>query len=621
MNISYYKHTLVGKKITLKLLIVSLFACTPHYTSNKNQPINLTEEFTSQSLNNHYLLYSTVDDMSIENSITIFDTINRTSNKVKFNEYQWIYFQLRNISKNDDFTFEINNNYLHKYELYQLFNDSTQLKSKGGIAYPYHHRNIENRRFIENLYIPYDSTYTYIIKIDDRERETSLSLRVWDQTAFNKNEAKDLLFYNLYFGGLVFIALFSLLIGLILRMKVFYAYSFYTLIMAWFMFDNLGFAYEFFYPNHPNIKRFLDTMLISPLLFSFLNFGATYFNIPQKHPVLFKRIKVYYWSMLVYIIFWILSGAQLTMQYYLLANYTFVLITFSLQIIIVIQGIRYQRKKAYFFMSAVLVLLIGAILFALSYAGHIPYEWFPTNPLLMGSVIEFGIFSVALIFEVHQINKTKNDLLIANAEHQKKLLAAFVEGSEKERARLSAELHDNVGSRLALLKHKLNNTSSQPSEVNDDLDNLYKNVRSMSHELSPHEFEIVSLQEYLENYLNDFQKNTFITTKTYFNNLPQKINAEITRQIFRIIQEASLNVQKHALANSLEVQLIGHPHELILTIDDDGKGFSPQFMDTNNSNGLFNMKTRVQALDGTFEISSQPQKGTHILVSIPLQDQ
>ncbi|MCU4164629.1 sensor histidine kinase [Carboxylicivirga caseinilyticus] len=611
MNTSLFRLLLIP-------IILSLIStgCSTENNDQPLMPVNLTEELKSVSLNGHYQIYSSIHDHSVSE---IADSFNCTYlGKPGYNEYLWICFTIKNSTNKNNVILEINNNYLHKYELYQLVSDSIGLLAKGGIAYPFHWRNIDNRRFIENLSIESDSTRSYILKIDDRERETSLSLRVWNKQAFNKNEAKDLLFYNLYFGGLVFIAMFSLLIGLILRMKAFFAYSFYTLIMVWFMFDNLGFAYEFFYPNQPFIKRFLDTSLIAPLLFSFVHFGATYFKIPEKHPTLFKLIKVYYWSILLYLLFWVISGAQLTMHYYLLANYTFVFLTFSIQISIVVLGIKYQRIKAYFFMSAVFVLLVGAILFALSYAGHIPYEWFPTNPLLIGSVIEFGIFSIALLYEVHQINKTKNDLLIANAEHQKNLLAAYVEGTEKERARLSAELHDNVGSRLALLKHKINKAADN-SEVTDDLDSLYKNVRSMSHELSPHEFEIINLHEYLQNYLDDFEKSTSVKVIPYFKDLHQNLNPEITHQVFRIIQEALLNIQKHADASCIEIQLITHDNELILTIDDNGKGFDPYAVNSNKSNGLFNMKTRVQALDGTFEISSQPNKGTHILVAIPFK--
>ncbi|WP_439183362.1 sensor histidine kinase [Carboxylicivirga taeanensis] len=619
MNTSCFKRCSFIKILPTALVLFSLMACHETLPRADKPVVNLTDNFSSITLKEHSFLYASQQEEPVKRVAQKLRNTMPGSGKPKYNDYVYLFFTLHNQSKHSDYLLEINNNYLHQYELYQLSADSIHLLAKGGIIYPYHQRSIENRRFIEKLKIPHDSAYAYLLKIDDRERETSLSLRVWHTAAFNKREARDLLFYNLYFGGLVFIALFSLLMGGILKMRVFFAYSLYAVLMAWFMFDNLGFAYEFFYPNAPAVKRVLDTLLITPLLFSFVNFGAVFFDVKRKHPLLYRYVRFYYLALALYLLVWAVSRADLLIHYYIRINYLFVLLTFVVQIAILVQALKHQRTKALFFTAAVTVLLIGAVLFALSYAGYLPYEWFPTNPLLIGSVIEFGIFSLALIYEVHQINKTNNKLLMANARHQKELLAAYVEGTEKERARLSAELHDNVGSRLALLKHKLKDKRHSANELSSDLDKLYQNVRTMSHTLSPHAFEIISLRDFLKHYFTDYQESTGIHVKPYFEGLPAARSPELTRQVFRIVQEALQNIQKHAAASMVEVQLIRHHNELILTIDDDGQGFEPSKIDNNKSHGLFNMRSRCEAMGGHFDISSRPGKGTHIVANIPFK--
>ncbi|NJK87312.1 MAG: hypothetical protein HC906_16345 [Bacteroidales bacterium] len=70
----------------------------------------------------------------------------------------------------------------------------------------------------------------------------------------------------------------------------------------------------------------------------------------------------------------------------------------------------------------------------------------------------------------------------------------------------------------------------------------------------------------------------------------------------------------------MEVQLVGHKDELVVTIDDDGVGFDPSKNTAIDSKGIFNMKLRVELLGGSFEISSAANIGTHIIVSVPLND-
>ncbi|NJK87311.1 MAG: hypothetical protein HC906_16340, partial [Bacteroidales bacterium] len=155
----------------------------------------------------------------------------------------------------------------------------------------------------------------------------------------------------------------------------------------------------------------------------------------------------------------------------------------------------------------------------------------------LGSVVEFGIFSIALVVEVRNINETKNRLLAANAEQQKKILDAYVEGAEKERTRLSGELHDNIGSRLALLKNQIAVRVESEDEIISDIGELYKNVRSLSHELSPGNFNVIRFEEYLPIYLEKIENTSRIKTKFIYRNVPL-LNTNIYSQLFRIIQEA-----------------------------------------------------------------------------------
>lgn len=538
--------------------------------------------------------------------------------KPDFNDYIWIHFNITNRSAKEEFLLEINNTHIQKYELYTYDDNlaSFTLISKGGSYYPFYERNIINRRFIESLPVKKNVTQTFILKIIDLGRSTSVSVRIWDDGKFHAHELRDALFYNLYFGGLIFISLLALVLRVILKLRLFYAYGLYALVMAIFMFDNLGFGYQYIYPNHPFIKRFFDVSFIPLLLLVFIHFSTCYFDAKKHFPTLYKKIKIFYICLASYLIFWIISQAQFAIYYYILLNYLFIASTFILLGILALKGYKHTRRKTLFYVSAIFFLFIGGFFLALTDAGYVPMEWFPTNPLLISSVIEFGIFTSALIYEVHRINKIKNHLILAAAKHQNKLFSAYIEGSEKVRTRLSGELHDNIGSRLALLKNRLLKNIPKESNVHTDVNDIYTKVRTLSHELSPGDFKIIGLTEYTEMYLTKFQSLTSIKVKFISHEMPETLSENMSGQLFRIIQEASRNVQKHAKASFFEVQLVSYDTELILTLDDDGIGF-----DTKNNTvekyGITNMEARAKSLGGNFEISSEIGKGCHIMVTVP----
>jgi len=349
----------------------------------------------------------------------------------------------------------------------------------------------------------------------------------------------------------------------------------------------------------------------------FMVFATVYFGIWRNYKRLQILVLSHYLLVAIGIIFWIFTRMKLSIYYYILGNYILLAYTFFVLGVLIVAGFRYNKTKASFFLLAVAVLFVSGIVFALCDAGIIRMEWLPTNPLLLGSVIEFAIFSVALIFEVRTINETKNALLLERTGQQRKLLKAYVEGAEKERLRLSQELHDNVGSRLALLKHRISQFSPDDSKLIGDVGDLYKEVQSMSHELSPGDFHVIRFEEFIQIYLQKYKQTTHIDVKLIVEDLP-RLNAATSGQLFRVLQEAAQNVQKHSQAKIFEVQLINHEDELVMTLDDDGIGFDASTQKDTDMRGISNMKTRIESLGGTLEISSEPNAGTHILISLPL---
>jgi len=212
----------------------------------------------------------------------------------------------------------------------------------------------------------------------------------------------------------------------------------------------------------------------------------------------------------------------------------------------------------------------------------------------LGSIIAFLVYRstkrkqhIAEQEKELEIQKTTQIL----KEKEVETINAMVEGQEKERLRLAGELHDNLGSTLATVKMQVENLERNLEKVDDPksllsktntlINEAYQKVRRISHE-----------RHRLSNHL------------------------EIT--IFRIVQELTTNIVKHAQATEASISLTQHDNELNIIVEDNGKGFKVGKLETKNGMGLGSIERRVEHLEGTMEVDSIPGKGTSIIIDIPL---
>jgi signal transduction histidine kinase len=232
--------------------------------------------------------------------------------------------------------------------------------------------------------------------------------------------------------------------------------------------------------------------------------------------------------------------------------------------------------------------------------------------------------------------KAENELLKATEEKYKIQIkedkirsASLIEGQEEERKRLSLELHDGIGQMLTGLKlaaEKLNTenfNNDKDKKTLSDLKHLLNDTiaetRVISFNLMPsvlNDFGVISAIKLLA---EQAEKNSTTQIKFSYsqsiNRLPK--NIEIT--IYRIAQECINNCMKHANAKELNISLVHSENIIKLLIADNGKGFDLRKLRNKSvKNGINNMRSRTEINNGEFKISSRSEKGTKILVKLPL---
>ena len=218
-----------------------------------------------------------------------------------------------------------------------------------------------------------------------------------------------------------------------------------------------------------------------------------------------------------------------------------------------------------------------------------------------------------------EINRQKISKL--EQEQEIKTIKANIEGQEKERRRIAEELHDGIGGNLSAIKLSLMNTNNdQLGAVVKRLDATFDEVRAIAHNLALPGIHLTSFTNVLSHYFDEINQASTFELKYQFytaenlNEVPDRYKTEL----YRIIQEATNNIIKHAHATYVEVQIIADQNTLNLMIEDNGIGFDPA--EDSHGMGLNNIRSRVSLLHGELDIDSQPGRGTVLNINIGINN-
>jgi PAS domain S-box-containing protein len=206
----------------------------------------------------------------------------------------------------------------------------------------------------------------------------------------------------------------------------------------------------------------------------------------------------------------------------------------------------------------------------------------------------------------------------------------LIDVQERERARISRELHDDIGQRLALLtvqlqqmRQALPDSVVESSSRIDDLvkyaSEMSNDIQALSHELHSSKLEYLGVVAAMRGFCNEFSKQQGVEVVFRSHDLSNPLpSPEVSLSLYRVLQEALHNAAKHSGVRHFEVELRGRPGEIHLTVSDSGAGFDIRTTRTGGGLGLTSMRERLKLINGEISIESQPRRGTTIHASVPL---
>lgn len=249
----------------------------------------------------------------------------------------------------------------------------------------------------------------------------------------------------------------------------------------------------------------------------------------------------------------------------------------------------------------------------------------PSAPILAGEYLSILIMYIMVCFLAAWLPFSIN----ANVHRRIHEKAAV-----DERNRLALELHDSLAQGLGYLKLKTklvrdsilsHNTKKTMDELNDlklIADDLYQDARESIDLLRGKKLDSIGLIPTLADFIHQFGQRTGIRTELFVANGQARLSPLAELQLMRIIQEALVNIRKHANADKVEVRFEADGSQTEVSISDNGRGFDPTTYQgeekTGQHIGLKVMRERVEFLGGTMSITTNYELGTKIFLRIPI---
>jgi signal transduction histidine kinase len=252
------------------------------------------------------------------------------------------------------------------------------------------------------------------------------------------------------------------------------------------------------------------------------------------------------------------------------------------------------------------------------------------NYVLFGSAVVLLILTLLIYRNYNQKKKLQQQRII-ELETEKKLTAteAVLKGEEQERTRLAKDLHDGLGGMLSGIKYSFQtmkgNLIMTPDNQQafersmDMLDSSIKEMRRVAHNMMPEALVKFGLDTALKDFCNDISQSGALKVNYQSMGLEDAVIDQTTGiTIYRIVQELLNNTMKHAAAKTAIVQVSKTGGLLSVTVEDDGKGFDTSILKQSKGIGWSNIQHRIEFLKGKLDVNSQKEKGTSVLIELPV---
>lgn len=224
--------------------------------------------------------------------------------------------------------------------------------------------------------------------------------------------------------------------------------------------------------------------------------------------------------------------------------------------------------------------------------------------------------------------------ILESAKNRQLLGLKIILAQEEERKRIAREIHDGLAQSMAnivlrteisermLLRKEYDLVREELFDLKGQVRSSLEEVRKIIFNLRPMALDDLGLIPTVRKFVQDYEEKTKTRTQFELSGKEKRLPSGMEVAVFRLIQEAFSNIQKHANATFASVEIAFLKKSVKIIIKDNGIGFNVEQLDqklmTGSHFGIMGMRERVELLEGKFKIESSPNNGTKITMSIPI---
>ena len=609
------------------------------------------------------LLPDTVQHLNIAGSTSFFNDLSESDSlppESKFEVFKeqiynfgkqdanlWVKFALKNQdSSYRELFLEFTNPNLNNLSLYKKVDSSYVLIRLMGSSYPYNNRPINHQNLIFPIELNPLEKSTYLLKIHSDYSSTNFNLLLWDKSQRESYFLKESTTIS-YFFFITTAFLFILGISLVLtKQKKQWTFFFYILFGALYIYSDLGLSYKNIWGDSPAIQNIASYILTNLYLIFGVSFFREYFVTIRFVKKLDATLRVFIFCSVVLTIVAMFYQFIPHSIFSFLQKLNTLLFSFTCAVILYILFILLARQRnkteTIWFMIAFAphaysilttsIRQLGQYYFnlELDVISKVPFFLWTIhvqNMMLWSMIWEVLIVFTLMMQRLKKMYEQHNAMILELGKKQEedtKLLMATI---EQERKRIAQELHDGSGVQLSAIRMKLTHLQDQIDSptisegiqgLMTDLDRVNAEIRTISHNLMPISLSKLGLKAAIQELVNHVKSSyPKIQINLYQQYESVKLLPNLEVHIYRIIQEILNNMIKHAQPTEINIQLIMNDNELIISMEDNGKGFEYDPSKITGL-GLKSILTRAQLIGGKFELDSKLGAGSFFSITFPI---
>ncbi len=570
-----------------------------------------------------------------------FDFISKNKNQLPFeinqrnalhkgvtNAIWWVKFHLKNeTSTIQELLLEIGNQDINLLQLFIVRKSGVEKSILTGDALPFIQRPIQHRHFLFPIRLqPNEQVEAYLMSNKHSEAYV-MPVELWKRQAFLERDGHTSLLFGMYFGLLILYIFIPLLLILLFRKKIMVYYFLLAASLSLYILATEGIGFQFFWSNaHPDFNKVIRPGLTGFQFLFLLLFVIEYFKERTTFSRLCKILVFGKNILLVLLPIGILTAffgmgtvysSQLN-SFFLGLQFFLVFGLFMIVLAIAFGDfVRRQSLEVFGMGLVVFVHVLTFVIGMLNNFGKINSGPDFHNIMMITLSLELIMISIILFSEYWNLFSQKNKLQKENLAFELEIANTLLKGQEKERLRITSELHENLQPLLRnindYLKKNENSDSRIPfQKMTELLKSSEVELEKISTNLIPKNLFEQNLEKVIESYCQMVNETASLNVHFSKHYIHHQFSKEEEMNIYRIVQELLNNVIQHAQAKNVNILLSQKENQLFISVEDDGIGLS-------RTENRFNiLRGRVAKLKGQVEFSKGEMLGLKVNIQFPI---